>query len=229
MHSNYSLQMELSWREILKQELNAPYFAALSDFVEKERQGSVPIYPPQDSIFEAFKKTSCDQVKVVILGQDPYHGLGQAHGLSFSVPLGVKPPPSLRNIFKELKSDLSVETPSHGCLESWAQQGVFLLNAILTVRQSDPLSHQKQGWERFTDVVVEKLLELEQPIVFMLWGQYAQNKCLHFGIENQHHLLLKAAHPSPFSAYRGFLGCRHFSKANAFLEQNGMTPIDWRL
>jgi len=229
VNSRLSLQIDPSWNEILKDELQAPYFAELAAFLENERQGSGPSYPSQKSVFEAFKKTPFHKVKVVILGQDPYHGPGQAHGLSFSVPRGVPPPPSLRNIFKELSTDLGIEIPSHGCLDAWAEQGVFMLNAILTVRQNSPLSHQKKGWERFTDVVVKRLLETEQPIVFLLWGKYAQDKCMHFGIHSQHHLLLSTVHPSPLSAYRGFLGCRHFSQANKFLEKNGMQPIDWQL
>jgi len=231
MTSNHDsfFDLEPSWEGVLKEALQAPYFAQLCAFLKQERQGSTPIYPAQECVFEAFKKTPFDQVKVVILGQDPYHGPGQAHGLSFSVPRGVNPPPSLRNIFKELNSDLKIATPSHGCLDVWAEQGVFLLNALLTVRQNVPLSHQKKGWEHFTDAVVKKLIQSKQPIVFLLWGQYAQNKCLQFGADGAHHLILTATHPSPFSAYRGFLGCQHFSQTNAFLEKNRSKPIDWCL
>jgi uracil-DNA glycosylase len=222
--------IEPSWQIVLKEELEAPYMAELAAFVHEERQGSIPIYPPKELVFNAFFKTPFKNVKVVVLGQDPYHGPGQAHGLSFSVPRGVTPPPSLKNIFKELKSDVGVETPSSGCLDQWAEQGVFLLNSILTVRQNTPLSHQKKGWERFTDAVIMKLLERSEPLVFLLWGKYAQDKCHHFSkTSNQHHLLLKATHPSPFSAHYGFLGCHHFSKANEFLKSKGIQPIDWRM
>lgn len=230
LNSACPFEIEASWRAVLQDELKAPYMSELADFVKQERAGSLPIYPAQEFLFNAFLKTHFKDVKVVILGQDPYHGPGQAHGLSFSVPRGVSPPPSLKNIFKELKSDMGIATPSHGCLEYWAEQGVFLLNAILTVRQNAPLSHQRKGWERFTDAVIKKLLERKEPIVFLLWGKYAQDKCSHFTqSSNQHHLLLKAAHPSPFSAHHGFLGCRHFSKTHEFLIDKGIKPIDWQV
>ena len=223
-------KLEPSWQEVLKDELNAPYLAELAAFIELERAGPLPVYPPSELMFKAFAMTPFQAVKVVILGQDPYHGPGQAHGLSFSVPHGVRMPPSLKNIFKELNSDIGMTLPSHGCLNAWAERGVFLLNSILTVRQNAPLSHQKKGWERFTDAVIKKLLERKEPLVFLLWGKYAQEKCFHFAqTANQHHLMLTAAHPSPFSAHHGFLGCRHFSKTNAFLEEKGILPIDWRL
>lgn len=221
-------ELEPSWQAVLEGELNASYISELAAFLEGEREGDIPVYPPRELMFNAFLKTPFNGLKVVILGQDPYHGPGQAHGLCFSVPCGMTPPPSLKNIYKELNSDLGLEPPSDGCLNSWAEQGVFLLNAILTVRQNAPLSHQKKGWERFTDAVVKKLMERRDPLVFLLWGTYAQEKCFHF-VEgrNQHHLVLTSAHPSPLSAHRGFLGCRHFSKTNAFLSKNGIQPIIW--
>lgn len=229
LNTHFPFTMEPSWREVLKDEWNASYFAELAAFIERERLGAVPIYPPQDLVFNAFAKTPFDKVKVVILGQDPYHGPGQAHGLSFSVPHGIRPPPSLQNIFKELQSDLGFTIPLHGCLDAWAEQGVFLLNTTLTVSQSAPLSHHNKGWERFTDAVVKKLIEVDNPMVFLLWGKNAQEKCKHFGSSNQHHLLLTAAHPSPFSAHRGFFGCAHFSQTNRFLIKNGVKPINWQL
>jgi uracil-DNA glycosylase len=220
-------EIESSWNEVLKDELSAPYLHELAAFVAQERDGGIPIYPPAEFMLNAFKQTPFNDVKVVILGQDPYHGPGQAHGLSFSVPRGIPLPPSLKNIFKELHTDLGVAIPSHGCLESWAAQGVLLLNAILTVKQSTPLSHHKKGWERFTDAVVQKLVERSEPIVFLLWGKYAYEKYAHFAQGANQHLALIAAHPSPFSAYRGFFGCRHFSQANAFLVSRGVKPIEW--
>ncbi|HEV8050968.1 MAG TPA: uracil-DNA glycosylase [Parachlamydiaceae bacterium] len=225
-----AFDIELSWNEVLKEELKAPYLAELAAFLQDEVSGQSSYYPPKENLFNAFSKTPYHQVKVVILGQDPYHGPSQAHGLSFSVPRGMPLPPSLRNIFKELHSDLEIPAPKHGCLDAWAEQGVFLLNAILTVRQNTPLSHQKKGWEQFTDAVINKLIERKEPIVFLLWGMHAQEKFAHFAdTSDHHHLVLIAAHPSPFSAYRGFLGCRHFSQANDFLAANGITPIDWRI
>lgn len=226
-----TFELEASWQKILREELHSPYLAELAAFIEAERAGSVPVYPPEELVFNAFSKTPFKDVKVVILGQDPYHGPGQAMGLSFSVPRGVAFPPSLKNIFKELKTDIGIESPTHGCLSEWAEQGVLMLNAMLTVRQSSPLSHQKKGWERFTDAVIKKLFERETPVVFLLWGKYAQDKCIHLsqGSDQQRHLLLKAPHPSPFSAHQGFLGCRHFSKANDFLIEHGIKPIDWKI
>lgn len=224
-------ELEASWSHVLHDELQASYMAQLAAFVAHERAGSIPIYPPQDLVFNAFQKTPFKAVKVVIIGQDPYHHPGQAEGLSFSVPRGIPPPPSLKNIFKELKSDLGLSIPSHGCLESWAKQGVLLLNSILTVRKNAPLSHQKQGWERFTDAVVKYIFERTDPVVFLLWGKYAQDKCIHFAEEThqKRHLILKAAHPSPFSAHHGFLGCSHFSKTNQYLVAHGLKPINWKL
>ena len=190
------------------------------------QQETGPVYPPENLVFNAFAHTPYDKVKVVIVGQDPYHGAGQAHGLSFSVPRGVKPPPSLKNIFLELNQDLHVPVPNHGCLEKWADQGVLLLNATLTVRAGEPKSHHDKGWERFTDAVIDILAERKDPIVFLLWGKSAQEKGQR--LIGTHHAVLQAAHPSPYSA-TGFFGCRHFSKANALLQQWGKTPINWSL
>lgn len=223
--------LEAGWQKILNEELQQPYLLDLATFIEKEYAGAPDqVYPPKNLIFNAFYQTPLDQLKVVIVGQDPYHGPGQAHGLSFSVPKGVKPPPSLQNIFKELESDEKIVRPKHGCLISWARQGVLLLNATLTVRRSAPLSHHGKGWERFTDAVIHKLQEREDPLIFVLWGKSAQDKCRFLREANQsRHLILTAAHPSPYSANQGFFGCQHFSKINAFLKQQGKTPIDWSL
>lgn len=225
-------EIESTWRKALSEELHKPYMWDLFNFVEKERLlGKVPVYPPKELVFNAFYKTPFPAVKVVIVGQDPYHGPGQAHGLSFSVPAGVAPPPSLQNIFKEIQSDLGIPPPSHGCLLHWATQGVLLLNALMTVRQSEPMSHQGKGWETFTDAVIHALLEREDPLVFLLWGKAAQEKCRHVTgfTKNSRHLILTAPHPSPFSAYNGFFGCHHFSKTNEFLKNQGKSPIDWSL
>jgi len=219
--------IEKSWQKYLQAELEQPYMAALSAFIEAEEQQGKVIYPDEKRRFTAFKLTPFDQVKVVVLGQDPYHGPKQAHGLSFSVTQGVKVPPSLVNIFKELHSDLGVAMPTHGCLESWAKQGVLLLNSVLSVEQGQAASHQGKGWERFTDYVIAQLNQHREGLVFMLWGGYAQAKGAI--IDSQKHLVLKSAHPSPLSAYRGFLGCRHFSQANTYLDRQGKTPIDWAL
>lgn len=220
-----------SWFCFFENELQKPYFQSLVSFLEKEYERGVQVYPPKPLIFNAFLQVPLNEVRVVILGQDPYHGCGQAHGLSFSVSQGVPPPPSLKNIFKELQSDLHLQSPKHGCLLSWANQGVLLLNATLTVRESEPKSHFGQGWETFTDHVIQEIVQQDRPMVFLLWGKSAQDKCLHI-LEGQHsnkHLVLKTTHPSPFSAHYGFLGARHFSKANAFLEQWGQQPIDWQI
>lgn len=222
--------LEPSWRSALSEELAAPYLRHLAAFVERERRGEKPVYPPEQLVFNAFWRTPFSEVKVVIVGQDPYHGVGQAHGLSFSVPEGVPPPPSLQNIFKEIQADLDIsKVPSSGSLLSWAEQGVFLLNALLTVRQGEPLSHQGKGWEAFTDRVIKKLLEREDPMVFLLWGKSAKEKCNKKVDPSllKRHLILTAAHPSPLSAHQGFFGCRHFSQANAFLEHQGKTAIQW--
>lgn len=217
-----------SWHQVLESELALPYITELEAFVERERRlGPLPVYPPKDLVFNAFKTTPFDDVKVLIMGQDPYHGPGQAHGLCFSVPKGISPPPSLQNIFKEIQADLGQSSPGHGCLLSWAEQGVMLLNATLTVRQGEPMSHHGKGWERFTDAVVRQLILRKDPIVFVLWGKSAQEKCKALQSTQHPHLVLTAPHPSPFSAHQGFFGCRHFSKINAFLEQNHITPINW--
>lgn len=218
--------IEEGWKEVLMEEFQSPYFRSLKEFLVEEKK-KYTIYPPGKLIFNAFTHTPFNQVKVVILGQDPYHGKGQAHGLCFSVPQGIPQPPSLVNIFKELHSDLGVKLPNHGNLEAWADQGVLLINATLTVRDSQAGSHQKQGWETFTNRVIEKTSELKSGVVFLLWGRYAQAKATL--IDNSKHLILKAAHPSPLSAYNGFFGCRHFSKTNNYLSQQGLEEIDWRL
>lgn len=221
-------ELEPSWQKALEQDLDQPYLSHLAAFVERERAGNVPVYPPKELVFNAFYKTPYDKVSVVIMGQDPYHGQGQAHGLSFSVPRGIPLPPSLQNICKEITADLSVEAPEHGCLLSWAEQGVLLLNATLTVRQGEPLSHSGKGWEQFTDVVIDRLAEREDPVIFVLWGKYAQEKCRRLK-EGSHHFILTAPHPSPLSAHNGFFGCRHFSKINELLVNQGKKPIDWKL
>ncbi len=218
--------IETGWKEVLMEEFQSPYFRSLKEFLVEEKK-KFTIYPPGNLIFNAFQHTPFDQVKVVILGQDPYHGKGQAHGLCFSVPQGIAQPPSLVNIFKELHSDLGVAVPSHGNLEPWADQGVLLINATLTVRDSQAGSHQKQGWETFTNRVIEKVSELKSGVVFLLWSRYAQAK--EDLIDGSKHLVLKAAHPSPLSAYNGFYDCKHFSKANEYLIQQGQEGIDWRL
>jgi uracil-DNA glycosylase len=221
-------QLEKTWQVKLENQWSLPYMKQLAEFLAKQRaEGEV--YPPKELVFSAFEKVPFSKVKVVIVGQDPYHGPGQAHGLSFSVPKGVTPPPSLKNIFKELQADLGITPPAHGCLEKWAEQGVLLLNATLTVLRGQPLSHAKQGWETFTDAVIEALLEREEPVIFVLWGKYAQDKCKKLiGKTIQRHHILMAAHPSPFSATH-FLGCRHFSKINDLLKREGKEPIDWSL
>jgi len=219
-------KIEKSWKALLLEEFNQPYFIALKQFLVQEKKTNV-IYPPGNKIFSAFNRTSFDQVKVVILGQDPYHGKGQAHGLCFSVPPGITAPPSLLNIFKELNNDLDIPNPPHGNLESWADQGVLLLNATLTVRANQAGSHQNKGWENFTDAVIKKISENREGLVFLLWGRYAQAK--EQLVNDEKHHILKAAHPSPFSAHSGFFGCRHFSRANKILEEQGITPINWSL
>ena len=215
-----------SWKQHLIHEFNAPYFQALKTFLQEEKK-QFPVYPPGSQIFAAFDNTPFDLVKVVILGQDPYHGKGQAHGLCFSVPYGIKAPPSLVNIFKEIQNDLGIPVPPHGNLETWARQGVFLLNATLTVRANQPGSHQNKGWELFTDSVISHLSGTRNKLVFLLWGKYAQAK--EDLIDPGKHLVLKAAHPSPYSANAGFFGSRHFSKTNDYLSAKGQTEIDWSL
>ncbi len=226
-------QLEPSWEKILWEELNQPYLLQLAAFVKEERRSKV-VYPPEDLVFEAFRHTPYDKVRVVIVGQDPYHGPGQAHGLSFSVPQGVAPPPSLVNIFKEMRDDLGGDAiPKNGTLTDWADQGVFLLNALLTVRGGEPLSHQGRGWERFTDKVIEVLAKREDPIVFILWGKTAKDKFQRIAGQNvprgTKHLVITSAHPSPLSCHQGFFGSRPFSKANAFLLENGLKSINWNL
>ncbi|GFO70750.1 uracil-DNA glycosylase [Geomonas limicola] len=223
------VQMEAGWKDHLIDEFGKSYMQDLRTFLRGELAQRKVIYPKGNEYFNAFNSTPFEQVKVVILGQDPYHGPNQAHGLCFSVQQGVEPPPSLINIFKEIQADLGL-SPSdfrHGNLKSWADQGVLLLNSVLTVEQGRAASHQGKGWETFTDKAIAELNEKRNGIVFMLWGSYAHKK----GevIDSSKHLVLKAPHPSPLSAHRGFLGCRHFSKANAYLVQQGSTPIDWRL
>lgn len=236
MHKDHKIEntrifeLEPSWNDVLSDQWLLPYVKSLAAFVERERAQGVPVYPPQELVFNAFLKTPFDQVKVVIMGQDPYHGAGQAHGLSFSVPKGVQQPPSLQNIFKELASDTGITIPKHGCLSGWSDQGVLLLNATLTVRQAEPMSHYGKGWEQFTDAVIHKLSQRSDPVIFVLWGKSAQEKCKHLQA-NAHspHVILIAPHPSPLSAHQGFFGCRHFSKINESLIKLGKTPIDWSL
>ncbi len=219
-------QIEESWKEILMDEFNADYFALLKEFLITEKSNHA-VYPPGPYIFNAFNRTPFDKVRVVLLGQDPYHGKGQAHGLCFSVPRRVPQPPSLVNIFKEINSDLGIPMPVSGNLENWTNQGVLLLNATLTVRANQAGSHQGKGWEIFTDSVIKKISEKKVGIIFILWGKYAQAK--ETLIDTQKHYILKAAHPSPFSAYNGFFGCRHFSKTNEILKRHGLNPIDWSI
>jgi uracil-DNA glycosylase len=220
-------KIEPSWKERLAGEFQKPYFTGLRSFLRQEKQNGAVIYPPGPLIFNAFNKTPFDAVKAVILGQDPYHGPGQAHGLCFSVQHGVKPPPSLVNIHKELNADIGFRIPDHGNLEKWAEQGVMLLNACLTVRAGQPGSHHGKGWEQFTNAVVKTLNDEKEGLIFLLWGKPAQEKGSI--IDPKRHHVLKAAHPSPFSAHSGFFGCRHFSKTNAILAQSGRKPIDWQI
>lgn len=214
------------WDTLLADEIRKDYYLRLREFLKQEYT-TRRIYPPMEDIFNALRHTSYSDVKAVILGQDPYHGAGQAHGMCFSVKKGTPPPPSLQNIFKELKADLGIDPPPHGELTSWADQGVLLLNTVLTVREGQPNSHRGRGWEQFTDRVIQLLNQREQPMVFLLWGGNARAKASL--ITNPQHLVLQCAHPSPLSAYNGFFGCRHFSKTNEFLASRGIPPIDWRL
>lgn len=223
------MKIERAWGELLGEELKKEYVKKLKEFLEEEEQRGETIYPPEGEVFQALKLTPPAQVKVVIVGQDPYHGPGQAHGLAFSVKKGVRPPPSLKNIFKELVDDVHIPPPTQGELTDWAKQGVLLLNATLTVRKGEPKSHYGKGWEILTDTIVEKICEQKNPVVFILWGKSAEEKCDRILSKRNHdHLVLKAAHPSPYSAHH-FLGCRHFSKTNAYLEKWGRGGIDWRL
>ncbi|MBE9517178.1 MAG: uracil-DNA glycosylase [Bacteroidetes bacterium] len=218
--------IEAGWKSVLMDQFQSSYFRTLKEFLEEEKKKHT-LYPPGKLIFNAFQRTPFDRVKVVILGQDPYHGKGQAHGLCFSVPQGIPKPPSLVNIFKELHSDLDIPIPEHGNLEKWAEQGVLLINATLTVRDSQAGSHQKRGWETFTNRVIEVVSQEKSGVVFLLWGRFAQAK--ESLIDNGKHLILKSAHPSPLSAYNGFFGCRHFSKTNDYLKKQEETGIDWTL
>ncbi len=219
------VKIEDSWKSILKDEFHKSYFLQIATHLKMERATGTIIYPTGSLIFNAFDKTPFDKVKVVILGQDPYHNPKQAMGLSFSVPDGIPPPPSLVNIYKELKSDIGMDIPKSGNLTKWAKQGVLLLNAVLTVRANEPASHSKIGWMNFTDAVIRKISEEKNGIVFLLWGKFAQDKQVL--IDATKHFVLKAAHPSPLSAHNGFFGCKHFSKTNELLAQQGIEPIDW--
>jgi len=221
------VKLEPSWKARIGEYLERPDMQALSAFLRTEKQSGKVIYPPGPDIFAAFDHTPFDQVRVVILGQDPYHGPNQAHGLCFSVRPGVQVPPSLQNIFKEIQRDLGIARPDHGCLTPWADRGVLLLNAVLTVERGHANAHQGKGWEGFTDAAIDALNREREGIVFMLWGSYAQRKGQL--IDTGRHRVLKSVHPSPLSAHRGFLGCGHFSAANAYLEQQGRAPIDWSL
>ena len=221
------IKLEASWKKALADEFISDYMVQLRSFLLRQKQAGKLIYPPGNEIFSALDFASVDCCKLVILGQDPYHGAGQAHGLCFSVKPGVAVPPSLMNIYKELKSDTGFLPPNHGCLNYWAEQGVLLLNAVLTVEAGNAASHQRQGWEKFTDKIVEVLNIKRKGLVFLLWGSYAQRKG--FMIDREKHLVLESAHPSPLSASRGFFGNQHFSKANAYLEKQGVAPIDWQL
>lgn len=222
-----NIKLESSWLKELEEEFHKDYMKNLKQFLLQEKQAGKEIYPPGDAIFQALNSTPLDKVKVVILGQDPYHGPGQAHGLCFSVQPGVPVPPSLQNIYKEIQADLGISPPSHGYLVPWAEQGVLLLNAVLTVEKHLAASHRSKGWELFTDRVIEVINRKKEEVVFLLWGSYAQKKGA--VIDRQRHLVLEAPHPSPLSAHRGFLGCRHFSKTNHYLEQHGLEGINWSL
>ena len=220
------VQIHNSWKNLLKEEFKQPYFAKIKEQLLTDFQVGETIYPRGKEIFTAFNLTPVEEVKVVILGQDPYHGPNQAHGLSFSVQKGVKIPPSLQNIYKELQQDIGFKIPSHGNLSSWASQGVLLLNAILTVKKGQPASHRKIGWEQFTNAVIEKLSNQQKQLVFLLWGNFAKSK-LPLINSNNGHLILTAAHPSPFSAHNGFFGTKHFSKTNDFLKKHNKKSINW--
>lgn len=219
------------WKTHLQAEFIRPYMSQLVTFLKEERQKNLPIYPPKDMVFNAFRFSDYDATQVVIIGQDPYHGPGQAQGLSFSVARGTKIPPSLVNIYRELEDDLGIPPASHGCLEGWAKQGVLLLNATLTVRHKEPLSHHGKGWELFTDAVVRLLIEREDPVIFVLWGKSAKEKCalLQTPPYSERHFVITSPHPSPYSAYGGFFGSRPFSRVNTYLEKQGKKPIDWDL
>lgn len=222
-----AVKLEPSWLQVLGDEFDKPYMIELKAFLQAEKKAGKVIYPPADLWFNALNTTPFNAVRVVILGQDPYHGPGQAHGLCFSVLRGVPTPPSLQNMFKELRSDIGVPIPAHGNLQHWAEQGVLLLNAVLTVEQARANAHQGRGWELFTDACIAHLNREREGLVFLLWGSYAQRKGQL--IDRTRHCVLEAPHPSPLSAHRGFLGCRHFSKTNSWLEEHGERPVDWTL
>jgi uracil-DNA glycosylase len=224
---NATITLQESWKAPLLPEFEADYMARLEAFLLGEKAAGKQIFPDSEEWFRALELTPLEKVRVVILGQDPYHAPGQAHGLCFSVQPGVRPPPSLVNIYKELQTDLGISRPYHGFLEHWATQGVLLLNSVLTVEMTKAASHRGKGWEKFTDAVIRLVNAKADPVVFMLWGNYAQKKADF--VDSARHLVLKAAHPSPLSAHNGFLGCRHFSQCNAFLEGKGLAPIDWAL
>ncbi|MGN6478820.1 uracil-DNA glycosylase [Luteibacter sp.] len=224
---NDRVQLEASWKERVGDHLDRPEMLELSTFLRDEKAHGKVIYPPGPEIFNAFEHTPFDKVRVVILGQDPYHGPGQAHGLSFSVRPGVRVPPSLQNMFKEIESCLGIPRPDHGCLTTWADRGVLLLNAVLTVEAGQAGSHQGKGWEGFTDAAIDALNREREGLVFMLWGSHAQKKGQL--IDGKRHCILRSVHPSPLSAHRGFMGCGHFAKANAYLIERGEQPIDWSL
>ena len=221
-----SVAINESWKNVLNDEFQKPYFPLIKQFIIGQKAKGKKVYPPGPLIFNAFNLTSFENLKVVIIGQDPYHGAGQAHGLCFSVPVGIKPPPSLVNIFKEIKTDLGIDPPNYGNLEKWAKQGVLLLNASLTVNEGEPNSHAQCGWHIFTDAVIKKISDEKEGVVFLLWGKFAQNK--EALIDTSKHFVLKTAHPSPFSVDR-FFGCKHFSKTNELLKQQGKQTIDWNL
>jgi uracil-DNA glycosylase len=226
--SNHSIDIHPSWKAALSKEFDMPYFNELRAFLKQEKQKEKTIFPKGNQIFNAYNSTPIENIKVVILGQDPYHGVGQAHGLCFSVPHGIKPPPSLVNIFKELHRSIpGFQIPTHGCLQDWTTQGVFLLNAILTVEAHQAASHQKKGWEQFTNATIQAISKQLEGVVFLLWGNFAQQK---IGLidENKHHIL-KTVHPSPLSAYQGFIGCGHFSTTNEILIKQNKTPINWQV
>lgn len=227
MSQDHPVKLEASWKAALRDEFTQPYMRELSDFLRQEKAAGKVIYPPGPLIFNALDSTPLEQVRVVILGQDPYHGPGQAHGLCFSVQPGIAPPPSLQNIYKELRRDLNIDMPRHGYLQHWADQGVLMLNTSLTVEQGQAGSHAKKGWQRLTDRIIEIVSEQQSNIVFILWGAHAQSKAKLIGPTR--HLLLKSVHPSPLSAHRGFIGNGHFSRTNQFLRQHGLEPIDWQL
>lgn len=222
-----AIKLDESWKRPLAGEFASPYMAELKGFLLSEKARGARVFPRGNEYFRALDLTPLNQVRVVILGQDPYHGEGQAHGLCFSVRHGVRPPPSLENIYRELETDLGIHRPRHGFLEHWAKQGVLLLNSVLTVQMGRAASHQGKGWERFTDAIIRLVNDKSDPVVFMLWGAYAQRKAAF--VDTSRHLILKAPHPSPLSAHNGFFGCRHFSKANAFLQAKGLRAIDWAL